>query len=148
MIISLKCSYFNTSNVTIQRVLAYRCILWNFISIHLMLLFNSYTVLRTKAIFNISIHLMLLFNSETTIQTGLQKFISIHLMLLFNRSRELSGIQRQHFNTSNVTIQLAANSYSIHNSFMSFSCFSFFSSTVSCYMVQSTYLIWKWRRSL
>ena len=74
---------------------------------------------------------MLLFNSETTIQTGSQKFISIHLMLLFNRSRELSGIQRQHFNTSNVTIQLAANSYSIHNSFISIHLMLLFNSYIN-----------------
>ena len=98
---------FNTSNVTIQLRKSDKISQFNFISIHLMLLFNSDNLLYYKLFYYISIHLMLLFNyllhfipalyayfntSNVTIQQVYSasgdntRVISIHLMLLFNFS--------------------------------------------------------------
>ena len=98
---------FNTSNVTIQLRKSDKISQFNFISIHLMLLFNSDNLLYYKLFYYISIHLMLLFNyllhfipalyayfntSNVTIQQVYSasgdntRVISIHLMLLFNNA--------------------------------------------------------------
>ena len=117
---------FNTSNVTIQRVINTRSRKNNHISIHLMLLFNATANIPKlgNAHFNtsnvtiqllflhqkynllrISIHLMLLFNCNLHQYFGLLQIISIHLMLLFNLFVRRGNFIKLHFNTSNVTIQ-------------------------------------------
>ena len=122
---------FNTSNVTIQRVINTRSRKNNHISIHLMLLFNATANIPKlgNAHFNtsnvtiqllflhqkynllrISIHLMLLFNCNLHQYFGLLQIISIHLMLLFNLFVRRGNFIKLHFNTSNVTIQLNTNS--------------------------------------
>ena len=97
---------FNTSNVTIQLRKSDKISQFNFISIHLMLLFNYllHFIPALYAYFNtsnvtiqqvysasgdntrvISIHLMLLFNFSYVPAPVFAYTISIHLMLLFNR---------------------------------------------------------------
>ena len=98
-------TYFNTSNVTIQPLLARIAASLFPISIHLMLLFNL-PKLVLPAIAGISIHLMLLFNCVRYYCIYKSFNISIHLMLLFNVSLSFHCMCNNHFNTSNVTIQL------------------------------------------
>ena len=70
-----------------------------------MLLFNL-PKLVLPAIAGISIHLMLLFNCVRYYCIYKSFNISIHLMLLFNVSLSFHCMCNNHFNTSNVTIQL------------------------------------------
>ena len=103
--------YFNTSNVTIQRMCEMRSSTYRGISIHLMLLFNKrclcliccitvisihlmllftpLLVVKIRGVFCISIHLMLLFNEVIVPSRTLRQSISIHLMLLFNVTPEM-----------------------------------------------------------
>ena len=96
---------FNTSNVTIQPDPRSAFKTPISISIHLMLLFNL-PKLVLPAIAGISIHLMLLFNCVRYYCIYKSFNISIHLMLLFNVSLSFHCMCNNHFNTSNVTIQL------------------------------------------
>ena len=97
--------YFNTSNVTIQRKNNGATSRKNTISIHLMLLFNSFKNSLSEPPYLISIHLMLLFNLRLEWNNRRNDIISIHLMLLFNMYLKALNILLIHFNTSNVTIQ-------------------------------------------
>mgnify|MGYP001779387603 CR=1 FL=1 len=84
-------TYFNTSNVTIQPLLA-----------------------RIAAsLFPISIHLMLLFNKWKHNYNYRYNLISIHLMLLFNEKSDHLSCRLDYFNTSNVTIQPDKSSASV-----------------------------------
>ena len=80
--------------------------LFSFISIHLMLLFNTFKTRLCKSYKIISIHLMLLFNDFIFCGCKFSDSISIHLMLLFNLPLLSAVLLYYHFNTSNVTIQL------------------------------------------
>ena len=99
------CSYFNTSNVTIQQVYSASGDNTRVISIHLMLLFNFSYVPAPVFAYTISIHLMLLFN--------VPRFFLPSLYLYFNTSNVtiqlwiccIFAMFFWNFNTSNVTIQ-------------------------------------------
>ena len=97
--------YFNTSNVTIQLYVPAAKLYFLYISIHLMLLFNTVCKgIKTERCI-ISIHLMLLFNDFPKL-IKISVRISIHLMLLFNLILfQIHSSENLYFNTSNVTIQ-------------------------------------------
>ena len=97
-------AHFNTSHVTVYRVLTFSLWSCNLISIHLMLLFIVRTSCYTGRYILISIHLMLLFIKCTCFKYNWQSTISIHLMLLFIMIMQHIMIQKVDFNTSHVTV--------------------------------------------
>ena len=128
--------YFNTSHVSINPSSEGTSEPYRSISIHLMfLLIDPCTEQRPVAwYFNtshvsinphlpfqrqdseiISIHLMflLILPVLTNVKTSCQ--ISIHLMFLLIRRSTTSGSGREHFNTSHVSINLAATSFGVRN---------------------------------
>ena len=81
--VTLDFANFNTSHVAVYPYTYRNHIVYNTISIHLMLLFIPVMIMWYNRMFFISIHLMLLFILSACNATYKCFFISIHLMLLF-----------------------------------------------------------------